>query len=332
MRIAAIPMTMQAVVLSGYGASDNLAVQTIPVPKPTKTQILVRVEAASLNALDWHFRTGKPYFMRLTEGLTPKRTVLGADVAGVVVAVGADVTRLAVGDAVFGECDGGGFAEYTAVEQDTMVHKPESVSFHSAAATPVAGLTALQGLRTHTKVQPGDRVLINGGAGGVGTFANQIAKALGGRVTTVCSTRNVEMLEALGVDHVIDYNKVDFVQHGGKYDVIYDNVGNRNPKEILSLLEAHSRYVVITGPKHNRWVGPVPALLKSALRFLRAKPSFHQFTASANVEDLEFLADLLQDGSVVPQIQRVVGLSEVAAGIDELATGHTRAKIVVEPR
>lgn len=328
----AVPETMTAVVARRYGQPDVLGIEELPVPSPGDGEVLVAVESSSLNALDWHFLTGTPYFLRLVAGLRrPRRLVPGADVAGTVAAVGSGVTRFEVGDAVFGECGGGGCGPFLTVAEEAIVALPPGVAMRAAGATPVAGLTALQGLRTHGDVRPGDRVLINGAAGGVGTFAVQIAKALGAEVTAVCSARNVEMVRALGADHVIDYTTTDVVATGARFDVMFDNVGNRSARECLAVLAPDGRYVVITGPKDNRWLGPVPKLLRTGLAFRRADPSFHQFTASPDQDDLTFLGELLADGRVVPEIQRVIGLDGVADGLAEIGTGHTRAKIVVEP-
>jgi NADPH:quinone reductase-like Zn-dependent oxidoreductase len=329
----ALPATMRAVAHHRYGTPEVLAVEEVPVPTPSPDQVLVRVEASSLNALDWHFLTGTPYFMRLQAGLRrPKRTIPGADVAGTVVAVGAGVTQQRPGDAVFGESeDGGACAPYATVDAAHVVAKPDGVSFEAAGATPVAGLTALQGLRTHAATREGDHVLINGAAGGVGTFAVQIAKALGANVTAVCSTRNLDMVRNLGADHVIDYTADDFVPGGRRFDVMFDNVGNRTPAEVRSVLRPDARYVMITGPKNNHWLDPIPALIRMRLALRKANATFHNFIASPNEDDLTFLGELLADGTLVPEIQRTVGLDGVADGIAELGTGHTRAKIAVDP-
>lgn len=327
-----IPSTMQAAVARRYGTAEQISVEEIPVPQPSPGEVLVRVEASSVNALDWHFLTGTPYLLRLMEGVRrPKRIVHGADVAGTVVALGDGVTDLAIGDAVFGEGSGGGCSHYLTIEPDHVALIPQGVSFESAAATPVAGLTAIQALRTHAKVESGEHVLINGAAGGVGTFAVQVAKALGAQVTAVCSTRNVDMVRRLGADHVVDYTVADFVSDGPRFDVMMDNVGNRSPRACLGVLHPGARFVAISGPKSNRWLGPVPHIARMALAVRRADASFHQFTASANRADLELLGQMLGDGRIVPEIQRAVGLSGVADALAEIGSGHARAKIVIKP-
>ncbi len=329
----AVPATMPAVVARSYGEADVLAIDEVPVPVPGEGEMLVNVEASSLNALDWHFLTGTPYLLRIAGGVRrPKRRIPGADVAGTVVAVGAGVTGFSVGDDVFGECEGGGCAPFLVVDATHVAPKPDNVPFQTAGATPVAGLTAIQALRTHAAVQPGERVLINGAAGGVGTFAVQIAKALGAEVTAVCSAGNVDMVRALGADTVIDYTTDDFAARGDRFDVMMDNVGNRTPKECLRVLQPDGRYVVISGPKKNRWLGPVPHIARKALAFWRASQTFHQFTASPNVEDLTFLGEALASGRLKAEVQRTINLDGVAEALAEIGTGHTRAKIVVMPK
>ena len=330
--IAAPPSTMRAAVARTYGTADVVTIEDIPTPTAGTGQVVLRVEASSLNALDWHYLTGTPYFLRLIAGVRrPKRLIHGADVAGTVVTVGADVTSLRPGDIVFGECFGGGCAPYVAIKVSAVVPIPDGVSFAAAAATPVAGLTALQGLRTHGDVEPGDRVLINGAAGGVGTFAVQIAKALGAEVTAVCSTRNVDMVRRLGADHVVDYTADDFVAGGARFDVMLDNVGNRTAAECRSVMRPGGRYVAVSGPKSNRWLGPLPHLLRVRVGFIRAAATFHQFTASPNYDDLMHLVELLASGAIVPEIDRTVGLDGVADALTEIGSGHARAKIVVTP-
>jgi NADPH:quinone reductase-like Zn-dependent oxidoreductase len=327
-----LPTEMTAVTARAYGGPEVLAIEELPVPTPGDGELLVEVRASSLNALDWHFLTGTPYVARAMFGLRrPKRFVRGADLAGVVVAVGDNVTRFQVGDSVFGEGPGGGCGQYLALKEGHVVAIPEGVSFEAAAATPVAGLTALQGLRTHGAVQPGDRVLINGAAGGVGTMAVQIAKVLGAHVTAVCSTRNVDMVRSLGADEVLDYTRDDFVTGGPRFDVMLDNVGNRHPKECRSVMVEGGRYVAVSGPKANRWVDPLPYMVRAKMAFVQSDASFHQFTAAPNDDDLTFLGELLASGRLAPQIDRVVGLDGVADGLAEIGSGHARAKIVVVP-
>jgi NADPH:quinone reductase-like Zn-dependent oxidoreductase len=327
-----IPPTMPAAVARRYGTAEVVAVEQVPTPSPKSNQVLVQVAASSLNALDWHFLTGTPYMLRLIGGLRrPKRVVHGADVAGTVVAVGSDVTAFDVGDRVFGECGGGGFAPYVAAKASGLVAIPDGVDLEAAGATPVAGLTALQGLRTHGATTPGDHVLINGAAGSVGTFSVQIAKALGAEVTAVCSTRNVEMVRRLGADHVVDYTSDDFVSGGARFDVMLDNVGNRSAAECISVLRPGGRYVGVSGPKDNRWLGPIPHLVRTKFAFRRADATFHQFTAAPNRDDLEFLGELLATGAVTPEVQRTIGLDGVAEGLAEIGSAHARAKILVNP-
>jgi NADPH:quinone reductase-like Zn-dependent oxidoreductase len=327
-----LPSTMTAVTARTYGGPEALATETLPLPTPQAGELLVEVRASSLNALDWHFLTGTPYLMRLMFGMRrPKRFVRGADVAGVVVGVGDGVSRFAIGDSVFGEAPGGGCAQYLTVKETSVVAIPAGVSFEAAGATPVAGLTALQGLRTHGAVRPGERVLINGAAGGVGTMAVQIAKALGAHVTAVCSTRNVDMVRSLGADDVLDYTRDDFVDGGARFDVMLDNVGNRRPGEVRGVVVPGGRYVMVSGPKANRWVDPLPSLVRTKLAFVRSEATFHQFTAEANADDLTFLGELLASGRLVPQVDRVIGLDGVADALAEIGSGHARAKIVVAP-
>jgi NADPH:quinone reductase-like Zn-dependent oxidoreductase len=333
----AIPATMTAAVGRRYGGAEVVGIEEVPVPAPGRGELLVRVQASSLNALDWHFLTGTPYFIRLVAGLRrPRHVVRGADVAGTVVAVGAGVTAFAPGDEVFGESQHGGFAPYATVKATNVVAKPHGVSWEAAGATPLAGGTALQALRTHGAVQPGDRVLVNGAAGGVGTFAVQIAIALGAEVTAVCSTRNVERVRGLGAVAVLDHTSDDVAAAGPPFDVMVDNVGNLGAQACLRLVRPGGRYVPVSGPKENRWLGPVPTMLGDRLAFRRARrdreaPTYHQFTASPDHDDLVFLGELLASGRVVPSIDRVVGLDGVAEGLAEIGTGHARAKIVVRP-
>lgn len=327
-----LPRRMPAAVHRRYGTAEVVELTELDVPTPGSGEVLIEVKAASLNALDWHFLTGTPYVLRVQAGIRrPKRIVPGNDVAGRIVAVGPDVEGLTVGDEVFGEGNGGGCAPYVAMNTKGLVTKPAGVTFNDAAATPVAGLTALQGLRTHADLQAGEHVLINGAAGGVGTFAVQIAKALGAEVTAVCSGRNVDMVRSLGADTVIDYGEEDVTLGGPRFDVMLDNVGNHSPKQVLSMLKPDARFVAVSAPKEGRWLGPIAHVIRTALAFRRAEPSFHQFVAEARHDDLTTLGDWLADGTLVPQIDRVIGLDGVAAALDEIGGGHTRAKILVDP-
>lgn len=237
----------------------------------------------------------------------------------------------AVGDEVFGECEGGGFAAFLTVHEDHIVAKPPGVSFDDAAATPVAGLTALQALRTHADLKPGEHVLINGAAGGVGTFAVQIAKAMGAKVTAVCSSRNVDMVLRIGADHVIDYNRSDFASSDKHYDVLHDNVGNRSARHCIDVLRSGGRYLMVSGPKENVWFGPLGHCARVAMAFKQSDRALHPFNEEPNADDLTTLAQFLEKRTVIPQIERTVGLDGVISGFKKIATGHARAKIVVHP-
>lgn len=327
-----IPATMTAVTAHRYGTSDALRVETVATPALEPGRLLVQVKASSVNAFDWHMLSGTPYLVRMSAGLRkPKRMVQGADVAGVVVAVGTDAVGYRVGDEIFG-AGRGSFANYTTVNPAFIAAIPRGVTFGAAAATAMAGLTALQALKAHGAVKPGDRVLINGAAGGVGTFAIQIAKALGAsEITAVCSTGNVERARTLGATRAIDYLHEDFAGSDEKYDLVIDIVGNKTSAEIRSILAPGARYVGVSGPMTNRWWGPVvyQSRIKRAVRGVGA--SFHGFIAETNANDLAFLAELLASGQVVPVIDREIGFDGVAEAIDQLATGHGSGKIVVVP-
>ncbi|CAO1653568.1 NAD(P)-dependent alcohol dehydrogenase [Salinibacterium sp. NYA9b] len=328
-----IPETMTAVTARRYGDTDVLAIETIPTPSVAPGKLLVRVLGSSANALDWRLLSGTPLFVRLVMGLRkPKRLSPGADVAGRVVAVGDDVTGFAIGDAVFGEAAGGAFAEYAAVSAKNCVTLPEGVDFVAAGATPVAGLTALQGLRREGAVQPGDRVLINGAAGGVGTFAVQLARILGAtEITAVCSGRNAEQSLALGATRIVDYETEDYIAVGGQYDVVFDLMGNRTAVEMRTILAPGARFVGVSGPMTNRWVGPVFHLMRMGRAFKGSDVSFRQFTAAPTPDDLTYLAELLASGELVPAIERVVGLDGVVDAIEQIASSHGRGKVAVVP-
>lgn len=320
---------MNAWVYERYGRpEDVLELREIDMPKIEDDQALVRVKAASVNPLDWHLMTGEPRFLRLVEGLSrPKRNNPGADIAGVVEAVGRDVTRFAPGDEVFGESTST-LAGFAAVAEEGLVTKPANLTFEEAAAVPVAGLTALQGLRDWGGIEPGDRVLVNGASGGVGTFAVQIAKALGANVTAVCSTRNVEQSREIGADRVIDYTREDFVEVGDSYDLLFDGPGNRSLAECRRALRPGGKYVLIGGPK-GRWVGPVPRLAGMIVRSLLTDLEIGNGVANRDVDDLEILRDMLESGQVVPVIDRNYKFEEVIEALEYQGTFHARGKIVI---
>ncbi len=320
---------MKAIVYCEYGSPDVLRLEDVEKPAPGDDQICVRVRAAAVNPLDWHYVRGTPYVGRLEMGLRkPKVIRLGVDFAGTVESVGRSVTQFKPGDEVFGGRTGA-FAEYVCVREGrAVVLKPPNVTFEQAAAVPVAAVTALQGLRDEGTLQPGQKVLINGASGGVGTFAVQIAKSLGADVTGVCSTRNVEMVRSIGADRVIDYTREDFTRSGERYDLILDNVGNHSLLDCRRALAPNGRYVQVGGPS-GRWVDPLPRALGAYVLSLFVKQDMGAFLAELDKEDLTTLRDLMQAGKVTPVIDRRYRLSEVPAAIRYLEEGHARGKVVI---
>ena len=319
---------MKAIVYEKYGAPDVLELKEVEKPVPKDNQVLVKIHAASVNPLDWHFMRGSPRMARLAFGLTkPKIKILGADLAGTVEAVGAKVKDFQPGDEVFGNPKGlGALAEYACVPENGIVLKPANASFEEAASIPVAAITALQGLRDYGKIQPGQRVLINGAAGGVGTFSVQIAKSFGAVVTGVCGTANLEMVKSIGADFVIDYTKEDFTKRDDRFDLILDNVGNRSVSDYRRILNAGGKCVIVgyTSPglllQHMFW-GPVTSWVGEKVTSMgNAKP---------NRNDLMFLKELVESGKVKPVIDRRYPLSETAEAIRYLETGHARGKVVI---
>ncbi len=313
---------MKAIICTQYGSPDVLHLTEVEKPTPKDNEILIRVRAASVNPHDVHSLRGKPYILRIQTGLRkPKNTRLGVDVAGQVEAVGRNVTEFQPGDEVFG-VRAGSFAEYVCTQGKALALKPAHLTFEQAAAVPVAGLTALQALRDKGQIQPGQKVLINGAAGGVGTFAVQIAKALGAEVTAVCSTRNVEMVQALGADQVIDYTQENFTQSGQTYDLLLDAVGNHSLSACRRVVQATGAYVMVAGPPTH--------LLKAVIlsRFARQRLVF--FIATNNREDLVFLKELIEAGKVTPVIDRRYTLREVPEAIRYLGEGHARGKVVIK--
>jgi len=308
--------SMKAIVYCDYGLA-NLKLEDVEKPTPTDDQVLVKVRAASVNPYDWHFIEGTPKIMRLMGvGLRkPKDTRLGVDFAGTIEAVGKNVTQFKPGDDVFGG-RGGAFAEYVCRRAEGAIAlKPASITFEQAASVNIAGITALQAIRDKGKVQPGQKVLINGASGGVGTFAVQIAKSFGADVTGVCSTRNVDLVRSLGADHVIDYTKEDFAKGAERYDVILDNVPNHTLSECRRVLNPKGKYVLIGGggPNDSRWIGPFGRIIKTMVLSPFINQQMGMMMADANHDDLTILADMMQSGKMKAVIDRTYKLSEVPA-------------------
>lgn len=323
---------MRAIVQHRYGLPrEVLALEEVDVPTAGEGEVLLRVAASSVNALDWHMVTGTPYVMRPTTGLRrPKRATPGADVAGVVEAAGPGASRFSVGDEVFGECPGGGFAEWVAVPETHLARKPDGVDFEAAAAVPVAGLTALQSIRDWGRLQRGQRVLINGASGGVGTFAVQVAKALGaGEVVAVCSGRNVEMVRSLGADRVIDYETEDFAASGDRYDLMVDNVGTRSLADCRSVLTDRGSYSMVSGPKKSQLFGPVARLVRGLVVFGLSRQRAGFGVATPVPDDVELLGEWLATGAIRSVIERTVSLDEAVMVVQQQGDGRARAKSVV---
>jgi NADPH:quinone reductase-like Zn-dependent oxidoreductase len=320
---------MRAIVQDRYGTPDVLKLREVAVPEPTAEQALIRVRASSLNMYDWHLTSGTPYMARAQAGLrVPKDPIPGADVAGVVEAVGADITAFAPGDEVFGCVGSGAWAELVCAKERQVASKPGTVTFEQAAAVPLAGVTALQGLRDVGGLRSGQRVLVNGASGGVGTFAVQIARSMGASVTAVCSTAKVDMVRSIGADQVIDYTRDDFTETERGYDVLFDNVGDRPWSETKRVLADGGVDVAVTGPKH-RWLGPVRELIyrKAAAAFDSRR--FAWFVSTMKREDLETLACLLSSGAVVPVIEDTYPLERAAEALWYLGEGHAAGKLVL---
>src|SRR5437667_5626483 len=331
-KVATPSNPMKAIVYCDYGLT-NLKLENIEKPTPNDDQILVRVRAASVNPYDWHFIEGTPYIMRMMGvGLRKlKDTQLCVDFAGTVEAIGKNVTQFKPGDEVFGG-RGGAFAEYVCPRANRAVAlKPANLTFEQAASVNIAGITALQAIRDKGNVQPGQKVLINGASGGVGTFAVQIAKTFGADVTGVCSSRNVDLVRSLGADHVIDYTKEDFAKGTERYDVILDNVPNHSLSECRAILNPNGKYVMIGGggPNDSRWIGPFGRVIKTMVLSQFASQKMGMMMADTNQSDLTILADMMQSGKLKPVIDRTYKLNEVPAAIAYLEEGHARGKVVI---
>ncbi|NIK74988.1 NADPH:quinone reductase-like Zn-dependent oxidoreductase [Paenibacillus castaneae] len=320
---------MQAIVFTNYGSPDVLQLKEVEKPVPKDNEVLVKVYAASLNPLDWHFMRGTPYIMRLDTGLLrPKNNGMGVDVAGRIEAIGNNVKEFQPGDEVFGVCNGA-FAEYVCASERFLVKKPVNVTFEQAAAVPIAAFTALQGLRDQGLIQPGQKVLINGAAGGVGTFAVQIAKSLGAEVTGVCSTRNVAMVRSIGADHVIDYTQENFTRCRNTYDLIFDAVGNRSLLVWRRMLRPQGTFVIVGSQSKGRWLGALVRPLSGLLMSRFVSQSIKMFMATWSKKDLVTMHELLETGKVTPVIDRYYNLSEVTEAIRYLEEGHAQGKVII---
>lgn len=319
---------MKAILYTKYGSPDVLQLQEVAKPTPNDDQILIKIQGASANPLDWHRMRGAPFLVRTEEGWRkPKNPKIGSDMAGRVEAIGKDVTWLKVGDEVYGCIGAGGFAEYAVVQGKKLAPKPTNLSFEETATVPTAALTALQGLRDKGQIQPGQKVLINGAAGGVGTFAVQIAKYYGAEVTGVCSTRNVEMVRSIGADHVIDYTQEDFTKNGQHYDVIYDLVSNHSVLGYRRALSPNGR-CIMAGFSSMLHVFQV-LIVGSIVSKLGSKQVGMMGVAKPNREDLTFLKELIEAGKIKPVIDRRYPLNETAEAIRYLETGHARGKVII---
>jgi NADPH:quinone reductase-like Zn-dependent oxidoreductase len=323
--------TMTSIVQDEYGPApeDVLRLGTIGRPAPGAGEVLVKVAAASVDRGTWHLMAGLPFLGRLVFGLRrPKASNPGRSVAGTVESVGRDVMAFKPGDEVYGTCDGA-FAEYARARTSRLASKPANLSFEQAAAVPVSALTALQAVRDRAQVQAGQRVLIVGASGGVGTFAVQIGKAFGAEVTAVCSTAKADMVRAIGADHVVDYTTDDFADGEHRYDAILDIGGNSGLSHLRRALSPHGRLVIVGGETDGRWFGGIDRQLRAQLLSPLVSQKLGTFIASENAEDLMALRDLLEGGTITPVIDRVYPLSEVPAAIRHIIDGLARGKVVI---
>lgn len=321
---------MMAILRRCYGGPDVLEYAAVAVPEPSENQVLVKVAAASVNPLDYHFMRASPYIMRLMLGIgAPDDVRLGRDFAGTVVATGSAVTRFAPGDRVFGGADGA-FGEYIARnETGSIAELPDNVSFSQAAGIPIAAITALQALRDEGQLQPGQRVLINGASGGVGTYAVQIAKSMGAHVSGVCSGRNVEMVKSIGADQVFNYKQENYLQSGQTFDLIVDMVGNHSPLDNQKVLTPNGRLVIVGGDKGN-WIAPFVTPIKAALANILVDQELKSFTATIDGEDLAVVANLMADGIVRTIVDSHFPLADTADAIRHSESHRARGKIIVD--
>ena len=321
---------MKAIVSRCYGSPDVLKLEDVEKPVPADDQVLVKVHAAAVNPLDFHYMRGSPYIMRMDSGIgTPKNARLGVDFAGTVEAVGKNVTRFHPGDEVFGGRNGA-FGEYVTVREDrNIVLKPANVTFEQAASVPIAAITALQALRDKGKIQTGQKVLINGASGGVGTFAVQIAKSFGAEVTGVCSTKNLDMVRKIGADHVVDYTKEDVTQGQQHYDLIVDTVGTHSLLDYRRVMNPKGIYVMVGGSNDNWLVGLLGTVAWSKILSSFVDQKFGLMLAELNPEDLKLIGDLMQSGKVTPVIDKTYSLKDVPEALRYLEQGHARGKVVI---
>lgn len=322
---------MKAIVGRRYGNPSEVAqFCDVERPEPGESEVLIRVHASSVNPADWLTMVGRPVVARLEFGLLRhKRPIPGKDVAGTVTAVGSKVTRFRPGDEVYGELAGGAYGEYVIATADVLAAKPANLGFAEAAAVPLAGITALQGIRDRGRVRAGQRVLVNGASGGVGTFAVQIARSLGAQVTGVCSTRNLELVRSLGAVEVVDYTREDFTRADQRYDMIFDLVGSHSPSAYRRVMHRDGIYVCATGMPGGSVLGPLPYILRALATSLRGGPKATVLVAKSSADDLAALTELIESGQVEPVIDRVYPLSEAAQALARQGAGHSRGKTII---
>ncbi len=326
-----LPTLMRAAIRHRYGDSSVLEVGEVVVPPISPTTVLVEVVSTTLNPLDWHMMTGRPWLVRLRAGLRrPKVPALGVDFAGRIVAVGSEVDEYSPGDEVVGMGDAA-FAQYVAASSKQLVAKPVGVTFDQAAGMGVAGITALQGLRDKAELSIGQKVLINGASGGVGTVAVQLAKLMGAEVTAVCSTSNVELVQSLGADHVIDYTEADFTDTEERYNLIFDNQGNRALSAVRRIMSDDGLLLLVGGPKRNRLLGPFAHVLHAMIRFQFRSQRVRSFVAEGRNEDLAQLMTFMGSGDLRAVAETVYPLDELDVAMDRLAEGHVRGKLIIHP-
>jgi NADPH:quinone reductase-like Zn-dependent oxidoreductase len=321
---------MKAIVRDTYGSPDLLELREIDIPEIADEEVLVHVHAAGVGRDVWHVMAGLPYPIRFAGyGFrAPKNPLIGSDMAGVVEAIGKNVSRFHPGDEVFG-IGKGSYAEYVCAREDKLAHKPANLTFEQAAVVAIMGSTALQALRDHGKVRPGQEVLIIGASGGVGTYAVQIAKAFGARVTGVCSTQKVEMVRSIGADHVIDYTREDFAEGGQRYELILDIGGNSSLSRLRRALASRGTLVLVGGEGGGRWLGGLDRSLRAMMLSPFVGQKLGTFVNKENHEDMLVLKELIESGKVTPVIDRTYPLSEVPEAIRYLEEGHARGKVVI---